>query len=36
MEYFCDVMGIICDIVEENGVVIVGYWLIEGYNFESL
>ena len=34
-EYFCDAMGTIRDIVEENGAVIVGHWPTEGYNFES-
>lgn len=29
-------MGIICDIIELCGVIIVGYWLIVGYYFEVL
>lgn len=36
VEYFCDVLGIICDIIELCGVIIVGYWLIVGYYFEVL
>ncbi len=33
-EYFCDAMGTVRDVVEQNGGVIVGHWPTEGYSFE--
>lgn len=34
-EYFCDAMGTIRDVVEQNSGVIVGHWPTEGYTFEA-
>ncbi len=34
-EYFCDAMGEIANIVEENGAVIVGHWSTEGYGYDQ-
>ncbi|MGM0524592.1 MAG: flavodoxin FldA [Pseudomonadota bacterium] len=34
-EYFLDAMGMIRDIVEARGAVIVGHWPTESYNFEA-
>ncbi|MDG6882648.1 Flavodoxin-1 [Phocoenobacter uteri] len=33
-EYFCDAMGTVRDVVEQNGGIIVGHWSTEGYSFE--
>ncbi|VAY02225.1 Flavodoxin-1 [Arsenophonus endosymbiont of Aleurodicus dispersus] len=34
-EYFCDAMGIMKDIIEPNGAIIVGHWPTVGYHFEA-
>lgn len=34
-EYFCDAMGTLREIVEENGGVVVGHWSTKGYNFDA-
>ncbi|MBK4764990.1 MAG: flavodoxin FldA [Pantoea sp. Brub] len=34
-EYFCDAIGIIHNIITDNGANIIGYWSTDGYNFES-
>ncbi|MGP1958626.1 MAG: flavodoxin FldA [Arsenophonus sp. NC-CH8-MAG3] len=34
-EYFCDAMGIVKEIIEHNGAIIVGHWPTEGYHFEG-
>lgn len=34
-EYFCDAMGVLRDIVESKGAIIVGNWSTEGYEFEA-
>lgn len=34
-EYFCDAMGTLRDIVEARGATILGYWPVEGYEFEA-
>ncbi len=33
-EYFCDAMGTVRDVVEQNGGIIVGHWSTEGYQFD--
>ncbi|WP_395479611.1 flavodoxin FldA [Candidatus Curculioniphilus buchneri] len=34
-EYFCDAMGIIRDIIEPHGAILVGRWPTFGYHFET-
>ncbi len=34
-EYFCDAMGTIREIVEENQAIVVGHWSTDGYEFEA-
>ena len=34
-EYFLDAMGMIRDIVEARGGIIIGHWSTEGYHFEE-
>ena len=34
-EYFCDAMGTLREIVEENGAVVIGHWQRAGYNFDA-
>ena len=34
-EYFLDAMGMIRDIVEARGGIVIGHWPVEGYNFEA-
>ncbi|MXP56278.1 flavodoxin FldA [Pantoea sp. Mhis] len=34
-EYFCDAMGIIHNVIKQNGANCIGNWPIEGYNFEK-
>ena len=34
-EYFCDAMGTLRAIVEENGAVVIGHWPTAGYNFDA-
>ena len=34
-EYFCDAMGTLREIVEENGAVVIGHWPTAGYNFDA-
>ena len=34
-EYFLDAMGMVRDIVEAKGGIIIGHWPTEGYNFED-
>lgn len=34
-EYFLDAMGMIRDIVETKGGIIIGHWSTEGYDFEA-
>lgn len=34
-EYFLDAMGLLGDIVESKGAIIVGHWPTEGYYFEA-
>ncbi|WGE12825.1 flavodoxin FldA [Glaesserella parasuis] len=35
VEYFCDAMGTVRDVIEPNGGTIVGHWSTEGYTFEA-
>ena len=34
-EYFCDAMGTLREIVEENGAVVIGHWSTASYNFDA-
>ncbi len=34
-EYFLDAMGVVRDIVEARGGIIIGHWPTEGYHFEA-
>ncbi|MCH8492091.1 MAG: flavodoxin FldA [Idiomarina sp.] len=34
-EYFLDAMGMIRDIVEARGAIVIGHWPTEGYHFEE-
>ena len=34
-EYFLDAMGMVRDIVEAKGAILVGQWSTEGYDFEA-
>ena len=34
-EYFCDAMGTLREIVEENGAVVIGHWPTASYNFDA-
>ncbi|AKZ65696.1 Flavodoxin 1 [Candidatus Palibaumannia cicadellinicola] len=34
-EYFCDALGTLGDIIEQQGATIVGHWLTSSYNFEA-
>ncbi|AMA65030.1 Flavodoxin-1 [Candidatus Arsenophonus lipoptenae] len=34
-EYFCDAMGILKNIIEPNGAIIIGQWPVEGYYFQA-
>lgn len=34
-EYFLDAMGMVSDIVEAKGAVVVGHWSVESYDFEA-
>ncbi len=34
-DYFLDAMGMLYDLVKQNGATVVGYWPTEGYDFEA-
>lgn len=34
-EYFCDAMGILCNIIQSQGATLIGHWPIDGYHFEA-
>lgn len=34
-EYFLDAMGMVNDIVENKGAIVVGHWSTDGYDFEA-